>query len=60
MVYADFESILIPIGLIQKMHMHKPNSAWCYVVCTFTSSTTELYEFVCESCGMYLLDTLNI
>ena len=37
-VYADFESSLIPTGDKVKTHLHKANSACCYFVCTFDSS----------------------
>ena len=44
-VYADFESSLIPTGLKDKTHKHVPNSASCYFVCTLDSSRNKLYEF---------------
>ena len=60
MVYADLESSLILTGETQKIHMHKANSACCYVVCTFDSSRNKVYEFIGENCVVELLNTLKI
>ena len=43
-----------------KVNMHKANSACCYVVCTFGSSSNKLYECICENCVLELLNTLKI
>ncbi len=59
-VYAEFESSLIPTGEAVKNHMHKANSACCYFVCTFDSSTNKLYDVIGENCVIELLNTLEI
>jgi hypothetical protein len=59
MVYADFESSLIPTEDSKKIHMHKANSACCYFVCTFDSSRNKLYNFIGENCVIDLLNTLK-
>ena len=59
-VYADFESSLIPTGEAVHMHMHRANSACCYVVCTFESSRHKLYEFIGKNCAIELLKVLKI
>ena len=58
-VYADFESSLIPTGEAVKIQMRKATSACCYVVCTFDSSRNKLYEFIGEKCVVEFLDTLK-
>jgi hypothetical protein len=60
MVYADFESSLIRTGESKNIHMHKANSACCYVVCTFDSSRNQLYNCIGENCVIELLNTLKI
>ena len=67
-VYADFESSLIPIEqskqinilTSEKISRHKANSACCYFVCTYDSSRNKLYEFIGENCVIDLLNTLKI
>ena len=59
-VYADFESSLIPTDDAVKIHMHKANSTCCYFVCTFDSSRNKLYEFIGDKCVIELLNTLKI
>ena len=54
-VFADFESSLIPTGEAVTMHMHKANSARCYVVCTFESSRHKLYKLIGKNCVIELL-----
>jgi hypothetical protein len=58
-VYADFESSLIPTEDLKKIHIHKANSACCYFVCTFDSSRNKLYNFIGDNCVIDLLDTLT-
>ena len=50
----------MPTGESVNMHMHKANSACCYVVCTFDSSRNKLNEFIGEKCVIELLNTLII
>ena len=59
MVYADFESSLIPRGESQTIHTHKSNSACCYCVCIFDSSIHKLYEYIDENCVIELLSTFK-
>ena len=56
-VYADFESSLIPTGEAVNIHMHKANSACC---CFVFTSRNKLYEFIVENCVIELLNTLKI
>ena len=58
-VYADFESSLIPTTGVVTNDMDKANSACCHFVCTFDSSRNKLYEFIGQSCVIELLNTLT-
>ena len=58
-VYADFESSVIPTGEAVKTHIHKANSACCYFECTFDSPSNNLCVFIGENCVIELLNTLN-
>ena len=49
-VYADFECLLIPTDMSDKIARHEPNSASCYFVCTFDSSRNKLWNFEGSDC----------
>mgnify|MGYP000506202221 CR=1 FL=1 len=59
-VYADFESTLVPTGLKERTHKHVPNSVSFYFVCTFDNSRNKLYEFVGYNCVSDLVSELKI
>jgi hypothetical protein len=58
-VYADLEGTLIKIDDIEKLAMHKANSACFYFVCTFDSSRNRLWYYVGEDCVYQMIIELN-
>ena len=58
-VYADLEGTLIKIVDIEKLAMHKANSACFYFVCTFDNSRNRLWHYVGEDCVYQMIIELN-
>jgi len=58
-VYADLEGTLIKIVDIEKLAMHKANSACFYFVCTFDNSRNRLWYNIGEDCVYQMIIELN-